>query len=315
MKTKNILKFVVLAIWIGIVGLNVHFSNAKEDNMKYNKLTPEEERVIINKGTERPYTGQYYKFEENGTYTCKRCDAPLYKSSDKFDAHCGWPSFDDEIEGAVKRQTDADGHRTEILCANCGAHLGHVFTGEQFTIKNTRHCVNSISLNFVPAGEMMQTQNAYFAGGCFWGTEYYFQQAKGVKSTTVGYMGGDKDDPTYKQVCSGTTGHAEVVKVEFDPKQTDFETLAKLFFEIHDPTQVDRQGPDIGEQYRSAIFYTSEDQKKTSEKLIDVLKDKGYKVATELVKADDFWDAEDYHQDYYQHNGKEPYCHFYTKRF
>ena len=122
----------------------------KDNAMKFNELTEYERSVIEGKGTERPFTGIYYQNKDAGTYLCKKCNAPLYRSADKFDAHCGWPSFDDEIKGAVKRTTDADGQRTEITCAKCGAHLGHVFIGEGLTAKNTRHCVNSVSLNFVP---------------------------------------------------------------------------------------------------------------------------------------------------------------------
>ncbi len=279
-------------------------------------LTPEEKRVIINKGTEAPFTGKYYNYFGKGTYVCKNCGAPLYRSTDKFESECGWPSFDDEIKGAVIRIPDADGMRTEIICAKCGAHLGHVFLGEGFTPKNTRYCVNSVSLDFIPAGKMkMVTDTAIFAGGCFWGVQYYMQKAKGVISSEVGYIGGRGDNPTYEQVCSHTTGYAEAVRIIFDPSKTNYETIAKLFFEIHDPTQVNRQGPDRGDQYRSAVFYLDDSQKKTAEKLIKILEDKGFKVATQVVPADHFWRAEEYHQDYYEKKHGTPYCHAYVKRF
>jgi len=283
--------------------------------MKVDKLNPEEERIIIHKGTERPFTGKYYNHKEAGTYTCKQCGTPLFRSSDKFDSGCGWPSFDDEIAGAVKHTPDADGVRMEITCAKCGGHLGHVFEGEGFTPKNTRHCVNSISLEFITASQETALEKAYFAGGCFWGVEHLLKQSEGVISTRVGYMGGRTKNPTYKQVCYENTGHAEVVEVVFDPKKISYETLARLFFEIHDPTQINRQGPDIGDQYRSAVFYTNNEQKETVEKLIALLKGKGYNPVTEVVPADTFWVAEDYHQDYYNNTGKQPYCHIYQKRF
>lgn len=286
----------------------------------YRQLTPEEERVIVHKGTERPFTGKYEKHFEKGVYTCRRCGAELFESDSKFRSDCGWPSFDEQIPGAVKWQPDPDGMRTEILCNNCGGHLGHVFLGEQLTEKNTRYCVNSISMDFTPAEQRkakadVKTDRALFASGCFWGTEYYFKQAPGVISTTVGFTGGYAENPTYKQVCTGKTGHAETTEIVFDPSKTTYEQLAKLFFETHDFTQLNRQGPDIGTQYRSAIFYLNDEQKQIAEKLAEQLRQKGYNVKTEITKADTFWPAEDYHQDYYEKTQGTPYCHVYRKIF
>jgi peptide methionine sulfoxide reductase msrA/msrB len=278
------------------------------------ELTREEKHVIIDKGTEKPFTGKYYNFYEEGAYVCRQCGASLYRSSDKFDAGCGWPSFDDEIKGAVKRMPDADGRRTEILCANCGAHLGHVFLNEGHTPKQTRHCVNSISMRFIPAGEK-KTETAIFAGGCFWGVEYYMQQIPGVLTVESGYIGGTVNDPTYEEVRKKGTGHAEAVRILFDSSKTNYETLAKTFFEIHDPTQEDGQGPDLGPQYRSEVFYTTPEQKEIAEKLIRQLQAKGYAVVTTVAPSTEFWVAEDYHQNYYTRKGTLPYCHGYTKRF
>jgi peptide methionine sulfoxide reductase msrA/msrB len=284
------------------------------DEKMYRKLTPEEERVIVRKGTEPPFSGKYDKHFEQGAYACRRCGAKLFDSASKFQSKCGWPSFDDEMEGAVKRLPDKDGVRTEILCASCGGHLGHVFAGEGYTPKNVRHCVNSISLDFVPAEEH-GTERAIFASGCFWGTEYHLQKVPGVISTTVGYTGGDVENPTYKQVCTDKTGHAEAVEVIYDPSKTTYEQLARLFFETHDFTQLNRQGPDVGKQYRSGIFYLDEEQKLLAAKLVETLKQKGLDVKTELTQAGRFWPAEEYHQDYYKNNGKVPYCHVYRKIF
>ena len=288
-------------------------------NNDYNKLTEKEKHIIINKGTEAPFTGKYEKHKADGVYSCKQCGQELYKSATKFDSHCGWPSFDDEIEGAINRIPDPDGRRTEIVCSNCQGHLGHVFIGENYTPKNTRHCVNSVSIDFKPlvidVKPLDNLDTAYFASGCFWGTQFHFHRQNGVKRTEVGYMGGHIENPTYDAVCSGTTGHAEAIKVVFNPKEVSYRDLAILFFETHDPSQVDKQGPDIGSQYRSAIFYTSEKQKETIEELIGILETKGIKVATELEKEKVFYSAEKYHQDYYQKKGGTPYCHIYQKKF
>ena len=278
----------------------------------YRELTPFEESVIVHRSTEAPFSGEYVDEFSEGTYFCKRCGAALYNSDSKFHSGCGWPSFDSEIEGAVERRPDPDGNRTEIVCANCGGHLGHVFEGEGFTPLDTRHCVNSVSLLFVTAEKL---ERAAFAGGCFWGVEHQFKQVEGVLETTAGYTGGETENPEYGQVCSGITGHAEAVEVVFDNTKVTFEELARLFFEIHDPTTPDRQGVDVGSQYRSAVFYTSGEQLETLEQLMDELRENGYDPVTQLQPLDEFWPAEDYHQDYYSKSGGSSMCHVRTDRF
>jgi peptide methionine sulfoxide reductase msrA/msrB len=161
----------------------------------------------------------------------------------------------------------------------------------------------------------MSYKKAYFAGGCFWGVEHLFQGKEGVISVTSGYMGGSLDNPTYQDVLTGKTGHLEAVEVAYDPVQVNFEELAKFFFEIHDPTQTNGQGPDIGAQYLSAVFYNSEDEKEISHNLIEILKSKGYDVVTKVIPAVKFWEAEEYHQDYYVQKNQQPYCHVYKKIF
>ncbi|MFC2111616.1 bifunctional methionine sulfoxide reductase B/A protein [Bacteroidota bacterium] len=296
-----------------LLALAIMSSCANEAQTTKKELTKEEKRVIINKGTEAPFSGEYYKHSEKGTYVCKQCGNPLYVSSDKFTSECGWPSFDDEIKDAVKRIPDIDGERTEIVCANCNGHLGHIFINEGLTAKNTRHCVNSISLDFIPAVKNQEV--AIFAGGCFWGVEYWMEKQEGVISVESGFIGGTIKNPTYKLVCSDTSGYAEAVKILFDPSKTNYETLAKVFFEVHDPTQLNRQGPDIGNSYRSEVFYTNPEQKEIADKLINILKDKGLNVVTKVTEATEFYKAEEKHQDYYEHKERLPSCHVYTKRF
>jgi len=303
--------------------------NDKGDGMRLRKLTTEEEDVILKKGTERPFTGEFYRARGKGSYTCRQCGAELLSSDSKFESGCGWPSFDEALPGAVKEIPDRDGERTEIVCALCRGHLGHVFRGEGFTAKDTRHCVNSISLDFqLPrtaaeqtAGDARATgtsasepQVAYFAGGCFWGVEYHLGKLPGVLSAVSGYMGGATQGPSYEEVCTGETGHAETVRVTFDPAIVSYETLARLFCEIHDPTQVNAQGPDRGTQYRSVVFVTSDEQREVSRRLVQELERRGYRVATSIEQEGDFWPAEDYHQDFILRTGQQ--CsHHRTKRF
>jgi len=309
-------KYILIALSIVVLfNLISCMEEPAMDKKSYNKLSSEEERVIVHKGTEAPFSGEYNDFSEKGSYYCKRCNALLYSSDDKFTSTCGWPSFDDEIKGAVRKQKDIDGIRTEILCANCGAHLGHVFEGEKLTDKNVRYCVNSISMVFVPDGKEPLVAKAYFAGGCFWGVEYLFEHKKGVISAISGYMGGSMANPSYQDVIRGDTGHLEVVEVTYDANKVSYENLTRFFFEIHDPTQINGQGPDIGGQYLSAVFYKNDHEKKIVHKLIDILKTKGYEIVTKVLPSGSFWKAEGYHQDYYDKKKQQPYCHVYQKKF
>lgn len=283
--------------------------------LKTASLPPAEKQVLLEKATEKPFTGAYESTDEPGTYLCRQCGLALFRAQHKFHSGCGWPSFDSAIPTAVKERPDADGRRTEILCARCDAHLGHVFQGENFTALNTRHCVNSLALDFVKDQCVDDTEEAIFAAGCFWGVQHFFNQLPGVLKTEVGYSGGDHDNPSYEAVCGHYTGHYEVIRVVYDPSKINYEMLTRYFFEIHDPTQEDGQGPDHGSQYLSRIFYYNDEQKHIAEKLIQQLTDQGYQVATQLLPVTIFWPAENYHQDYYQKTGKLPYCHRYTKRF
>lgn len=285
---------------------------------KIEKLSDEEKYVLLSKGTESPYTGKYTNEKSPGVYVCKICETPLYNSGDKFDSNCGWPSFDDTIPGAVKRVPDADGRRVEIVCATCGGHLGHVFEGEGFTAKNTRHCVNSISLQLKQKdkeGLAPNMKKAYFAGGCFWGVEYYLEKLDGVSEVISGFMGGHVKNPSYYEVVRTDTGHLEAVEVIYDSSQISYKKIAQTFFEIHDPTQKDGQGPDIGKQYLSAVFVNNDNERETTNELIKQLRSNGYDVATKIIDATEFYEADESHQNYYNKKGSIPYCHGFTKRF
>ena len=282
---------------------------------KIASLTPEARSILCDKATEKPHTGVYNEVVTQGTYLCRRCGIALFQAHSQFSASCGWPSFDDAIQTAVKQQPDSDGHRTEIVCRRCDGHLGHVFTGEHYTQKNRRYCVNSLSIDFVEDSTVQDTEEAIVAGGCFWGVDYYLKRAPGVLRVEVGYSGGIIDYPTYQQVCQGNTGHFEAVRIVYDKAKTNFRNVLRCFFETHDPTQANGQGPDRGQQYQSAAFYYNAEQHKQLDDLIDELHQNGYKAVTQRLPVQIFWPAESEHQDYYAKHAKVPYCHHPVTRF
>jgi len=284
-------------------------------NLKTKSFTPLIQQVIYERATEKPFSNEYDLLDQPGTYLCRQCGIALFRAETKFPSGCGWPSFDQPIPGTVLEKPDPDGMRTEIVCARCNGHLGHVFKGEGLTPLNTRHCVNSVSLDFVNDLTVEDTEEAIVAAGCFWGVEHYFKKMPGVLKTEVGYTGGYSIDPTYEDVCGHDTGHFEAIRVIYDSQKTNFDAICRYFFEIHDPTQANGQGPDLGPQYLSAVFYYDEEQKATTESLIKILTEKGFQVSTKILPMSVFWPAEHYHQNYYQKTRHEPYCHRYTKRF
>jgi peptide methionine sulfoxide reductase msrA/msrB len=282
---------------------------------KIASLTPIARRIVSEKATESPHTGVYNTTARQGTYLCRRCGLALFRGSSQFDSGCGWPSFDESVLSMVQSLLDADGQRMEVRCHRCGAHLGHVFDGEYFTPKNRRYCINSASIDFVDEQSVLDSEEAILAGGCFWGVDYYLRRIPGVLKVEAGYTGGMIPNPSYEQVCSGNTGHYEAVRVIYDTLKTDYHTILKRFFEIHDPTQKTGQGPDIGQRYQSAVFYYNQGQCAEAELLIQQLKQKGYDVATRVLKAQVFWPAEAYHQNYYGRNSHNPSCHQPVARF
>ena len=268
----------------------------------FSHLTAEEQHILKNKGTEAPFTGEYNEHFESGLFICRACKNPLYESNTKFNSGCGWPSFDDEIEGAINRHEDLSGGRTrtEICCAKCDGHLGHLFHGEQITAKDTRHCVNSLSICFKPYNDL---QKATFGAGCFWFVEKKFRATKGVSLSHVGYMGGTIETPTYEAVCEGNTNHAEVVNIYFNIEVISYNELLEIFWNNHNPTTLNRQGVDVGTQYRSVIFYHSAEQKVIAEQSISSQQSKWKdKIMTQIIPAKKFYRAEEYHQNYLNKN-------------
>lgn len=324
------------------------FKKPTDEELK-KKLDPLEYAVTQHEQTEPAFRNTYWDNKKPGIYVDVVSGEPLFSSFDKYDSGCGWPSFTKPLaktEITEKKDFRIGYARTEVRSKVADSHLGHVFNDGPEDKGGLRYCINSASLKFIPVEQMEQKgygdylepfvkaglvkagasataenkstttgkrEIATFAGGCFWGMEEIIRKLPGVIETKVGYTGGTTKNPTYKQVCTGQTGHAEAVEVVFDPEKTSYEQLLRFFFRMHDPTTLNQQHNDRGTQYRSAIFYHGDEQKKIAERVKQEI-DKSGKwkkpIVTEITAATEFYEAEDYHQDYLIKNPGGYNCHF-----